>query len=293
MVTYARKPLKIDYEKSSLWALSSLGSVGAGPVGVQLFDLVNRMTHRAHRLELKTGGVSLGPPISGSFGSSDYENFRTPREVNFFDFDGTNMTVRETNVGLYSWTTVSFWGMSVRISGGGANIPGLSVSHGIAKILFSDGRPLGDVDLVLKQLPIPKEPEPFKEHAKEDALMYRIPGDILFAFNKYHLKPGSRTENALAGIGYSLHMTPEYRFLVIGHTDSIGSNEYNMTLSKRRAETVASWLKAHNFAQPAWLKAIGMGKSEPIASNATEEGRAQNRRVEVVGIRTKFWESYR
>jgi outer membrane protein OmpA-like peptidoglycan-associated protein len=291
VVAVARKPQKIDYEKSGLWALSSCGSVGAGPASVQLFDLVNRETHRAHRLELKTLGVSLSP-VTGSFSPSDYENFKTPRDVNFLDFDGTDMTVRETNAGLYSWTTVSFWGMSVRIASGGANIPGLAVSNGIAKILFSDGRPLGSPDLVLRPLPIPPEPGPFKEHAKEEATVYQIRSDLLFDFNKHLLKPGHRTEDALTSVGYSLHWTPEYKFLVIGHTDSRGSDSYNMTLSKRRAETVAAWLKNHNFLKPEWIKTVGVGMKEPVASNANEEGRAQNRRVEIVGILTKYWDRY-
>ena len=292
MTTYVRKPLPIDKKKSVFWALASLGSIGVGPVGVQLFDLVNRETHRAHRLELKTGGLSLGLPISGSYGASDYENFRTPREVSFFDFDGTDMTVRETNIGLYSWTSVSFWGITVRISGGGLNIPGLGVSNGTAKILFSDGFPVGSVDLILPPPPIPKEPEPFKEYAKEDAAVYRVPGDILFDFDKHLLKPGRRTQDALHLVGTYIYKIPDYRYLVIGHTDAIGGRGYNVRLSKRRAKTVANWFKEHNYGGPEWIKIVGKGKSEPIASNATLEGRALNRRVEVVSIRTKLWESY-
>jgi outer membrane protein OmpA-like peptidoglycan-associated protein len=245
-------------------------------------------------LELLTAGVGesiKSLPISGSVGASDYVNFKTPREVNFFDFDGTWTTVREINVGVYSWTGVSLWGMTVNIADGGLNIQGIGVSSGKANIIFGSGKTLDVADLEVPRPSISPEPQPFKQHAKDDAYVYRIPGDILFAFNKYHLKPGRRTDTLLASIGNSLHAVDDWRFLVVGHTDSIGSHEFNRKLSKRRAETVASWFNARKFVPPGWMKALGVGKTEPMASNDTKEGRAQNRRVEVVGMRRKQWEA--
>jgi outer membrane protein OmpA-like peptidoglycan-associated protein len=214
--------------------------------------------------------------------------------VNFFDFDGTDMTVRETNIGLYSWTTVSFWGMSVRIAGGGLNIPGLGVSNGVAKVLFSDGIALGVVNLEVRMPRPSPEPEPFREISMEDAIVYRLPGDLLFPFDKHQLIPGQRTADALNRIGNALsNESSEYRFLVIGHTDSIGSAHYNSRLSKRRAETVASWLTGHNYARADSIKTIGRGFEEPVETNSTKAGRAQNRRVEVVVIKKNLWEAYR
>src|SRR5262245_8048897 len=101
---YVRKPQSIDHKKSRRWALASLGSIGVGipetPVGVgmQLFDLLNLSTGRAHSFYLANAGVgdSFKLPVSGSVGSSDCQDFTTPRDVNFFDFDGTFMTIRET-----------------------------------------------------------------------------------------------------------------------------------------------------------------------------------------------------
>jgi outer membrane protein OmpA-like peptidoglycan-associated protein len=266
--------------------------MGAGPGGVQLFHLVNRVSHRGHRFELVTVGVGLSLPITGSIGSSDYVDFVTPSEVNFFDFEGTNMTVRETNALFYSWTTLSFWGRSVKIADGGLNVPGLGVSHGKCNMLFGDGRLLGPGNLEVKLPPIQPEPGPFRQVAKDDALVYKIPGDVLFAFGKHALIPGQRTDNALIRVGNSLHAVPEYRFLVVGHTDNIGSRAFNRALSKRRAGTVAKWLLAHNYVQPSWLKTHGAGEEEPVASNATPEGRAENRRVEVVALRKKYWDDY-
>ena len=68
---------------------------------------------------------------------------------------------------------------------------------------------------------------------------------------------------------------------VAGHTDDVGSRGYNQALSQRRAESVKSYLVGKGVA-PVKIQAIGYGKSNPIASNDTEEGRAKNRRVEIV-----------
>ena len=68
--------------------------------------------------------------------------------------------------------------------------------------------------------------------------------------------------------------------IVEGHTDGVGSEGYNMKLSRRRAEAVRGYLVDHGIA-PSRIRAEGFGKSRPVASNDTAEGRAQNRRVEL------------
>ena len=65
-----------------------------------------------------------------------------------------------------------------------------------------------------------------------------------------------------------------------GHTDSIGSEAYNLALSERRAQTVVNYLEQRGVS-PSIIRAQGLGKSSPVASNATPAGRAQNRRVEI------------
>jgi outer membrane protein OmpA-like peptidoglycan-associated protein len=300
---YKRKPQAIDHKKSRRWALASLGSVGAGigPVGVgaQLFDLLNLSTGRAHSLQLVNGGVgyNFDLPFSGSVGSSDYEDFTTPRDVNFFDFDGTFMTVRETNALAYSWTTVSFWGMSVKIADGGFSVPGLGVSSGVAKILFSDGKPVGG-DYELEFDPDLRSVEPIpdtgRSHAQEDSAGVRIRGDILFGFDKYRLKPTQQTHQILWEVIQAMEnaWADDHRWLIQGHTDSIGTRAYNKALAKRRAESVANWILQF---KPWWREAIkteGVGETEPIASNATAEGRAKNRRVDVWNMPLKYWKGY-
>ena len=67
---------------------------------------------------------------------------------------------------------------------------------------------------------------------------------------------------------------------VVGHTDSQGSDAYNQKLSERRASSVAAFLLSNGLA-PEKLTSQGLGESQPVADNSTEEGRAQNRRVEL------------
>ncbi len=78
----------------------------------------------------------------------------------------------------------------------------------------------------------------------------------------------------------SLLRYPESDVLIVGHTDSSGSDDYNQRLSERRADAASGYLMAEGVA-PERIRAVGMGEQEPIASNDTEVGRQENRRVEV------------
>jgi len=75
-----------------------------------------------------------------------------------------------------------------------------------------------------------------------------------------------------------------YRIQIEGHTDSVGSDLYNKTLSQKRAESVKQYLLQHFPIKPANLSAAGYGKNDPIAPNETPEGRTKNRRVQVVNL---------
>ena len=103
--------------------------------------------------------------------------------------------------------------------------------------------------------------------------------DILFGFNQADLKPEAAVVLAkLAGI---LLIVSDLTVEVEGHTDSIGSREYNMGLSLRRAESVLDFMSGQGIPSSR-LSAKGLGPDRPIASNDTEEGRSLNRRVEIV-----------
>ena len=77
-----------------------------------------------------------------------------------------------------------------------------------------------------------------------------------------------------------LQKAPAVKVEVQGHTDNVGGDGYNQTLSEARARSVMAWVIAHGIA-PARLSAKGYGKSMPVASNDNDEGRAKNRRVEI------------
>ncbi len=103
--------------------------------------------------------------------------------------------------------------------------------------------------------------------------------DVLFDFNKYTLKPGAREKMAkVAGI---LLAYPGLQIQVEGHTDSIGSEEYNLKLSRQRADSVHDYLVSQGVPSET-VSALGLGKADPVASNDTATGRQQNRRVELV-----------
>lgn len=103
--------------------------------------------------------------------------------------------------------------------------------------------------------------------------------DVLFDFNKYTLKPGAREK--LAKVAGILLAYPGLKIQIEGHTDSIGSDEYNMKLSQHRADSVRDYLVSQGVPAPT-VAAIGLGKGDPVASNETAAGRQQNRRVEMV-----------
>ena len=103
--------------------------------------------------------------------------------------------------------------------------------------------------------------------------------DVLFDFDKYTLKPGAREK--LAKVSGILLAYPGLKVKLEGHTDSIGSDDYNMTLSENRANAVMNYLVEQGVSQDG-LSAMGYGKANPVASNDTDAGRQQNRRVEMV-----------
>lgn len=111
-----------------------------------------------------------------------------------------------------------------------------------------------------------------------DQLIVTLPQDILFATNSDQLSGALRTDlNALAR---SMNDFPATTVNVIGHADNTGGAAFNLDLSQRRAQSVASALISSGVS-PNRIRSIGRGEDAPIASNLTAEGRAQNRRVEI------------
>lgn len=103
---------------------------------------------------------------------------------------------------------------------------------------------------------------------------------ILFDYDKDLVRPESKP--ALIEIAKALSANPTLRVEIVGHTDNRGTAEYNRDLSERRAANVAAALTREHGIAAGRLSASGAGLSAPIASNDTEEGRARNRRVELI-----------
>jgi len=100
-----------------------------------------------------------------------------------------------------------------------------------------------------------------------------------FDFNKATLKPAGK--KMVDGAGTVMKDKPSMKVSVEGHTDSIGSDAYNQKLSERRAQAVRDYMVSQGI-DAARISVKGWGKTKPIASNKTEAGRAENRRVEII-----------
>ncbi len=105
---------------------------------------------------------------------------------------------------------------------------------------------------------------------------------VLFDFNKSTLQPVS--DPVLQQILLLLEKEPSLSLEIQGHTDNVGNDAYNQTLSEARAKSVVAWLTVHGVAANR-LTAKGYGKTQPIADNSTDEGRSKNRRVEIADPR--------
>jgi outer membrane protein OmpA-like peptidoglycan-associated protein len=110
-------------------------------------------------------------------------------------------------------------------------------------------------------------------------LIVNMPQDLLFATDSATVRPDLRRD--LNTVAASLLRYPNSRIEVIGHTDNTGTAAYNQDLSQRRAVSVAGILREGGV-PGSRIAAFGRGEDAPIASNLTPDGRAQNRRVEII-----------
>ena len=111
-----------------------------------------------------------------------------------------------------------------------------------------------------------------------DDLLLALPSGAVFAYDSAEVAPPFR--RTLDRLAATIARDRQTYVDVYGHTDSIGGDAYNQALSERRAGSVAAYLEADGV-QPARIGARGFGRTQPIASNETDAGRAANRRVEI------------
>lgn len=131
---------------------------------------------------------------------------------------------------------------------------------------------------------IDEELENAKVERVGEGILITFDSGILFDFDSYALKAATR-EN-LEELAPTLIKYEDTDVLVLGHTDSVGSDAYNETLSEKRANSVSNFLVSRGVAF-ARLDSEGYGETDPLTTNETEEGRQLNRRVEVVVVANK------
>lgn len=136
-----------------------------------------------------------------------------------------------------------------------------------------------DPDLVRKAEAPVKEAAPVPALAPE-RIKYCTTLDVQFEIDRYAIQ--HEYEAAVERLGAYLRKYPDTTAVIEGHTDEVGTDEYNMQLSQRRANSVVEYLVAHSGIDRSRLKAVGYGKTRPVADNRTEEGKRQNRRIDSI-----------
>ncbi len=117
-----------------------------------------------------------------------------------------------------------------------------------------------------------------KDRNDLDAIKLVLGDAVLFQIGKSNLSQAA--DATLSRVAYNLKQFPDTDVTVVGHTDNTGSEQLNRDLSEKRAQSVVNYLESQGI-PASRLKAVGMGENDPVASNSTVEGRAQNRRVEM------------
>ena len=118
-----------------------------------------------------------------------------------------------------------------------------------------------------------------KAEATPNGIRVRLDAALLFDTAKWDLKP--RAQQAIKNLGQVIAGYPAANIKIVGYTDSVGADDYNIDLSKSRAQSVKEALAAENPPAGVTFETDGKGKADPVATNNTPEGRQMNRRVEV------------
>ena len=105
---------------------------------------------------------------------------------------------------------------------------------------------------------------------------------MVFCLTMIRMSSGLSRKPVLEEVLSVLKGEPEWKLTIEGHTDATGTDDYNITLSQKRAKSVAAYLVDRRYRCRATQTPTGFGESRPVADNDTELGRAQNRRVELV-----------
>ena len=113
---------------------------------------------------------------------------------------------------------------------------------------------------------------------RDDSILVNFQSSLLFDSGSSTLQPGAY--DRLRSLARTLNNYPKSDVIIKGHTDSVGTEAFNQTLSEKRSDQVRTFLISENVSPPR-ISAIGYGEGMPVSTNANEAGRAQNRRVEI------------
>ena len=119
-----------------------------------------------------------------------------------------------------------------------------------------------------------------------EGMVVTFPSGVLFDFDKAALRPVAQQN--LGTLAESLQKYSGENVLIVGHTDNVGTADYNLRLSQERAQSAAAYLRQAGI-DPARIRTRGMGESDPVSSNETDEGRQLNRRVELALYAGDAW----
>jgi outer membrane protein OmpA-like peptidoglycan-associated protein len=171
------------------------------------------------------------------------------------------------------------------------DVYGKYLPKGNYKIIFTVADKAGNAHNVSNEIsviPMPKEPPKPKEEVEvkqeERGLVINLSSKVLFDTGKSGLKP--EAEKSLNEVAQILAVYPKNKVLIEGHTDSIGNKTKNEVLSLERAQSVQDFFISKGI-DPGRMQIDGFGSSKPVADNKTEKGREQNRRVEIVILKTE------
>jgi len=231
-------------------------------------------------------GAYLSSDLEEGYGGYDIYSFElpanlAPQKVTYiegFVYDAETMKAVEAEIQLLDLETSE---LKVRCESGhdGHYIAALPGGNNYALHVSKPGYLFYSENFNLSINEVPEEP------VKKDIHLQPVKSGQSFVLNNIFFDTDEYVLNELSTVElYKLNafliINPEVEILICGHTDDVGTAEYNQTLSERRAKAVYSFMVELGI-QPARLKYKGFGKAQPVSDNDTEEGRAENRRTEI------------
>ena len=215
------------------------------------------------------------------------------KRINYFIVAGTVVAVLASTPGCASWGDKQKKGAGVGAGGGGAI--GAIIGHAtgstargaiIGAVVGGTAGALIGRRMDAQAEKLAQELEGAKVSRVGEGIAVTFDSGILFPYDSAVLT--AEAQSNLRKLSESLQAEAKTNIMIVGHTDSDGADPYNQQLSERRGRSASDYLASHGV-MSSRLNSRGRGETEPIASNGTEEGKRQNRRVEVAIYANDAW----